>query len=509
MTARLRRSAWCVCICLLVALSHAQEKPTWTANPSYVYQHDSKYPNSVTVRLYLNTCKYDPTTGQILPNQLGAGPFTVKITGVQINPSTPTVGDCSLTTTLDMSNAQPGIESLSVTNNGKDAGFATIALMDATAGPTPNGPEVDVLWEVMTDHICKDNFGNHMPSDLYCIDVKIGNNTGHALQLAGLGFQRKSLQCMDSNKKLHPCTLDGENISTPNVGYQMVRASAQNSAFFTGHNLFVNGMQAVGLLMASFTPFFENSFNKSRWSTGAAIVGTAVPQATNLVSPDLTVRELNNLDDQAFREGKTIPNNTQVRLLVFVQKKSVAEAIMETVPEIKDGTSIDCKDSVPDGYKKRSDKPGMCYPAWENSFKGCLKTLDCSPVVVKLALGRLIIIGDKIDYIQRIVVDSSVLSQQTPTPLAPQTASLAAGPLSGTVTGAGLQDVSKVNVSCPNSADPSKAVNADITTGITASANSVTFSAGGTTVQPNASCVVTVTNKAGQSLAVQTVTPKQ
>ncbi len=501
-----RRRLCLVSICLFAALCGAQEKPTWTANPAYIYQHDGKYPASVTVRLFWNSCLYE--NGQIKPNQLGSGPYTVSVTGVEIKSTTQSPGDCSLTTTLDLSNAQPGLQSINVANNGKDAGFASLGFMDATAGPTPDKPEVDVLWEVLTDHLCKDNFGNHMPSQLYCIDVKIGNNSGHALQLAGLGFMRKSLQCQGADGVRHPCTGDGGDISTPNVGYQMARAAAQNSSLFTARNLFVNGMQAVGLLMASFTPYFENPFSKSRWSTGAAILGTAVPQAAAIVSPDLTVRELNNLDDQAFREGKTIPNNTQARLLVFVQKQSVAEAISEVIPQIEAGTSVTCATPMQIGYKKVHGTSNQCYPAWEDGFKDCLKKLDCSPVVVKLALGKLIIIGDKIDYIQRIVVDSSVVSKETPTPMTLQAATLAASPAQGTITGTGLQDVTKVSLSCKDNSDPSKAATVtDITTGIQTSATQITFSLTGATL-PKEPCSITVTGKSGVSETLPDITPK-
>jgi hypothetical protein len=491
-------------ICLFANLAHSEEKPAWTANPAYIYQQKGSYPSSVTVRLFWNNCQYD-NNGQIEPNQLKTGPYAVSITGVLVNATTPVIGDCSLTTTLDMSNAQPGLQTINVTDKDKkDHGFASIGFMDATAGPTPDKPEVDVLWEVLTDHLCKDNFGNHMPSDLYCIDVKIGNNSGHALQLAGLGFMRKSLLCKTPNGTTTPCNGEKGDIATPNVGYQTVRASSQNSSFYTGRNLFVNGMQAVGLLMASFTPYFENPFNKSRWSTGAAIVSAAIPQASNLVSPDLTIRELNNLDDQAFREGKTIPNNTQVRLLVFVQKKSVAEAISEVIPQIKSASTISGCNDVPLGYKKEK---GTCYPAWEDSFKNCLKKLDCNPVVVKLALGHLVVVGSTIDYIQRIVVDSNVTSQETRTPITPQSAVLSANAEVETITGAGMQDATKLVLTCKDTANATKpAAQTDVTSGIkTKTSTQITFSVAADTLQKGNNCDISVTGKNGDTETLQNI----
>jgi hypothetical protein len=397
---------------------NAQETAAWTANPSAVYQHQGTYPGSISVRLFWNACQYDDK-GQPKPKQLDGKSYSITVTGAGISASQPVVGDCSLTATLNVgSAAAPGMEAANIIKDGADNGFAPIAFMDATAGPTPDKPEVDVLWEVLTDDLCKDNFGNHMPNDLFCVDTKIGNNSGHALQLAGLGFTRKSLQCVDpkiTGDTKHNCTGNPQDgISIPNVSYQIARASEQYGSQITARNILANSVQALGLLMASFTPFFENSFSKSRWSTGAAIVGTGFTQAINLIAPDLTVRELQNLDDQAFRDGKLIPNNTQVRLLVFVQKKSLAEAIGEVVPQIKSANQVACTTPRQDGYKPVPGVPGQCYPAWEDGFKDCLKKLSCNPVVVKLALGRMVIIGDSIDYIQRVVVDSNVTSQEVP-----------------------------------------------------------------------------------------------
>src|ERR1700691_4961158 len=177
-------------------LLNAQEKAAWTANPAAVYQHQGTYPGSISVRLFWNACQYDDK-GQPKPKQLDGKSYSVTVTGAGVSSSQLVVGDCSLTATLTISSAAaPGLEALNVTKDGADNGFAPIAFMDATAGPTPSTPEVDVLWEVLTDDLCKDNFGNHMPSYLFCVDVKIGNNSGHSLQLAGLGFTRKRLQCI-------------------------------------------------------------------------------------------------------------------------------------------------------------------------------------------------------------------------------------------------------------------------------------------------------------------------
>jgi hypothetical protein len=188
--------------------------------------------------------------------------------------------------------------------------------------------------------------------------------------------------------------------------------------------------------MASFTPFFLNSFHKSTWAASSAIVGTSLAQAINIIAPDQTLKEINNLDDQAFRDNKVIPNNTQVRLLVFVQKRSLADAIGELVPQIKNADEIKSPCTV--GYKEDSERAGYCFPAWEGSLKNCIKKLSCDPFVVKLALGRMVIVGDKIDYIERVVVASSPTSQEASAAKSPLDPTHGAVGTDVTITGTGF-----------------------------------------------------------------------
>jgi len=141
--ARLNMALFAV-LCLAIPL-HAQEKPAWTASPSVVYQHNGNYPNAVLVRLFFNACGQNnnglPTSGPL------TGTFKITVTGVgvtasQPDPLPPGSTTCSLTTTLTIpASAQPGMEAINITNDGKENGFAFINFLDATAGPTPDKPE--------------------------------------------------------------------------------------------------------------------------------------------------------------------------------------------------------------------------------------------------------------------------------------------------------------------------------------------------------------------------------
>jgi hypothetical protein len=340
------------------------------------------------------------------------------------------VGDCNLTVVLttDTSSVQSGNQFLVVSKQPDKAkpasyeGAAMLAMMDATAGPTPSTPEVDVIWEVISETVCSDSFGNRVPKYLYCIEVKIGNNSSHGLQLAGVGFKIK-----------HPFhgragIPETATLTSANTAYQTTRSLAQAGSDKTFRNLAYRSLEGVGLVMASFTPFFRNSDHKAKWSTGSAIVSGAFVQAFALIAPDLTIRELTNLDDQAFRDGKLIPNNTQIRMIVFVDKALIAGSLPER-----------CRDLLTVPATSTGDP---AKPPTESQVKDCSKSND--PVIVKVLLGDLVIVGDSVDYLQRMVVDTSVTSQEvTPSPTV-QDATATANTI--TLTGTGLTGITAVTV---------------------------------------------------------------
>lgn len=397
-------------------------KAEWTATPGVLRQVQGKYPGSVNVVLYLNNCR--DNSGTLQHKLAGDSVYQIVGSGAGITATAPTVGDCTLTTTLTIDgSAQPGNQFLVVNEkaNGKtdfiSMGAAMLAMMDATAGPTPSTPEVDVLWDVISQHVCSDSFGNHVPKYLYCIEVKIGNNSSHSLQLAGVGFKVK-----------HPfagkADIPGDaRLISPNTAYQTTRSVLQAGQGTTARNLIYNITKSLGLIMASFTPYFHNANSSSKWSTGAAIVSGAFVQTIDLVAPDLTVRELNNLDDQSFRDGKLIPNNTQVRMIVFVDKELIAGTMKERCTEL-----LTVKSTLPSDVE----------------IKKCTNSQD--PTIIKVLLGDLVLVGDSVDYLQRVVVDTSVTSQEVAPAVAINASSADSTSKLVTLGGAGLDGITSISV---------------------------------------------------------------
>jgi hypothetical protein len=397
-------------------------KAEWTANPGVIWQSQKKYPGTVNVVMYLRACTRDGSSK--VQNPLSTTKtYRITVTGAGVSASAPLVGDCTLTTVLTIdASTQPGNQFMVVTDQSDPAkpsveGAAVLALMDSTAGPTPSTPEVDVLWDVISQHVCSDSFGNHVPKYLYCIEVKIGNNSGHSLQLAGVGFK---ISNPFAGRTGIPTNA---TLVSPNTAYQTTRSVLQAGGGTTTRNLIYKSVQAIGLIMASFTPFFSNSSNKAKWSTGAAIVSGAFVQAIDMIAPDLTIRELNNLDDQAFRDGKLIPNNTQIRMIVFVDKELIAGSLEEKCTALLTFNNL---------------------PPSSSDLKKCKGSND--PTIIKVLLGDLVVVGDMVDYLQRMVVDSSVTSQEANPGPSVQDSSWDATANVITLSGTGLKGVHTITV---------------------------------------------------------------
>src|SRR5262249_34675933 len=127
---------------------------------------------------------------------LKAGNYSLLVTGNGITPSgTQNPGKCAIAATFAIDpNTPAGTYSVMLLNSSKPpAGSAALAVLAANAGPIPPGlpPQVDVLWEVMSQNSCSDVFGRRVGQSSYCIQVALGNNSGHPLQLAGIGFTQK------------------------------------------------------------------------------------------------------------------------------------------------------------------------------------------------------------------------------------------------------------------------------------------------------------------------------
>ncbi len=417
-----------------------------TLNPSLIRPANGKLPASISLGVLEDNC--DDKRGLDL-SQGGSAPYAVAVTGSGLSATgKPKVGKCSITTTLTIDpNTPVGDYQVSLLNKDqKIVGSARMSIMDSTAGPIPPGiaPQVDVIWEVMSQKNCGDVFGTRVAASDYCIQIKIGNDSGYAIQLAGIGFKTKLNGISGS-----------PDVTIANSSYASTRAVLQNQQAYSGRNIVYHGLQSVGLIMAAFIPFFgtqhaNGTINNARnhWSTLSSIVSGPVVKGFDTVWPDPAIAQLTNLDDQSFRDSMVIQNNTQIQTVVFVEKQALTYQLkklyqdspnLRTDPNTSNNTDNGNPSDSPSpnktgttdasgtgggqtsaGKSKLSSKEALNVSTVDNSRNSRRPFFPragrFNPLSVKLALGSVVIVGQQIQYLQRIQIQSNAAPATTSVP---------------------------------------------------------------------------------------------
>lgn len=383
--------------------------------PKAIQPANGKLPATMTLAIYEKKC--DDTQGTDLAQGPGA-PYTVLITGAGLMLSSLRASKCSISGSLAIDpNSSGSYTVLLYDKQNNLVGTADMGVLDSGAGPIPPGvnPEVDVMWEVMSQRNCSDVFGKRVSQRLYCIQLKIGNNSGHPIQLAGIGFTNK-LNALKA--------LGAGDVTIANSSYASTRAVLLQSQVWSNRNIIANSLQGAGLIMAASNPFFTNTSQltpKLHFQTVTNIVGSAALQAFNIIVPDPVVPQLKSLDDQSFRDNLVIPNNSQTQTVVFVEKtvlklvfqdlyrqaEQAAEAAKTRAGKIADDTSKEFIAAQAD-ENFLTDVEKELGGALRNSSIPILKSKQKSnPLLVKLALGNVVIVGNEIEYLQRVQIQSS------------------------------------------------------------------------------------------------------
>ena len=373
--------------------------------------------------------------------------------GVKISGDDNTVdGGCTYTAQLTVdASAAFGDVILKLRSSAGTTLTVPFAIAAIAPGPVPPGiePQVDILWSVVPKNVVSDNFGKRVGNNFYCVEIVIGNDTGYDLQLASVGFQvgpigpyakvvadtRKKLadlalqknqdaitsivnQAMAAQDRLKECSktdpkCNSEEITKslddeikritdrvlaaqlagataakaqasllselsqqayaqkiPVSSYRMSRGSVEHGQFWSRRSLILNLVKATGPFLTGFTPFFHVLNHRTNFSQGINIFSDPFEKGIELVFPDETVRQLQRLDEQMLRDGLTVLNNQQLRTRAFIPKN-----LLGLEGKLKDD--------------------------W---------------ATVTQALGTLIIIGDKVQYINRIQVTSVPSTEVKPPP---------------------------------------------------------------------------------------------
>jgi hypothetical protein len=241
---------------------------------------------------------------------------------------------------------------------------------------------------------------------MYCVQVKIGNNSGYPLQIAGMGFSRK-LGAL--------AALGSPLVTIANSSYASTRAILVHHQAISTRNVGYNILQSSGLILAASAPFFNRQNPKKNLLALSTIVNGPLQQAYNLIFPDPIVRQLGNLDDQSFRDNVVIPNNAHMQTVVFVEKQALTQSLEELQIRLsKAETEASGRTPQTPADKVNSDLLKKMRVESSNTAKNSKRPLiprprtgAGSPLLVKLALGDLVIVGDQIAYLQRVQVVSS------------------------------------------------------------------------------------------------------
>jgi hypothetical protein len=463
--------------------------------PKVIQPANGKLPASMTLVVSESNC--DDKTGTDLTQGVSA-PYSLAITGSGLTLASQSVSKCAITAALTIDPNAAGPYQVILVDKAKNTvGLADIGVLDSSAGAIPPGlnPDVDVMWEVMSQNNCSDAFGKRVAQSLYCVQLKIGNNSGHPIQIAGIGF---------TNKLKALAAIGIPQVTIANSSYASTRAVLLQSQVWSNRNIIANSLQGAGLIMAGFTPFFSGSRHtdpKLHYTTLTTIVSGAALQAYNLIVPDPTVPQLKSLDDQSFRDNMVIPNNSHTQTVVFVEKQVLTTALQELNIELKDAAAITQKQAQTaraeaqaakttastskanaassgaetaakmDAETKTADAERLqvtaetlnkiatssqktirnsTRPAWHPwKLKG-----QPDPLLVKLALGNVVIVGDEIEYLQRVQIQSSAAPSAV-SPLTASPSSLAFGdqmvaqpssPKTVTLTNTGSASITNLNL---------------------------------------------------------------
>jgi hypothetical protein len=384
----------------------------------------------------LVTLKACPASGSPSPFDKD---HSVTISGSDITTSGAQVSQCSISLAATVA-AKPARRDaiIYVTNSqGQRLGSFNFEIVDIPPGPIPPGlqPQVDVMWDVMSDANCSDQFGVRLARRYFCIDVVLGNNSGYPLLIAGVGFLRNA---------------EGFEYRESAASYLTTRAVIQEQQVYSARNMTLRGLQAAGLVIGAFAPFSGNAGRRGRISLWGSIIGTTLASAWDSFAPDPTVKQTGNLDDAALRDGKLIPNNSPVRFVIFVDRDTLMPLLLRDAKQLRLQAEVYTRQSA--NLQARMDASldyaerqvlytaknlakaqaaalneladryslGNCgTPRGTNLFmQRKYAPLEKNLLEVRRALGKLIVVGDQIEFKQRIQVDASAVNPEVqPAPL--------------------------------------------------------------------------------------------
>ncbi len=242
-------------------------------------------------------------------------------------------------------------------------------------GPIPPGVdpkgEVDLAYDILPYRVTSDNFGRRVAETYFAVEATVGNNTGYKLLLTSLFFR--------------PTIFTGKGAIlalTPNTQYGAVRSTLEREQQVGRRAITVGVTRGIIPMLAASTPLLAMGFT-SEFAVATTLYGLG-EKVFELVYPDKTVRQLIALDSRTFRDGMVLNSNEQKPILFFIHREIVMCA-------------------VKDPNCAKSDAAPTRDPLLANRLNFAR---EFNPAKVKLKLGALNLIGEKVQFANRLVVSS-------------------------------------------------------------------------------------------------------
>jgi hypothetical protein len=260
----------------------------------------------------------------------------------------------------------------------------------ADRGPIPPGLEeqADISWKVLPRRAAHDSFGRAFVNRYFVIEVVIGNNTGYDLQITSIGF-------------VPPVPVIPLDAPIPTDAYNVGRSTLEEEQQSGVRAIMVNSIRAVGPVLTGTGLFFKVASRQATFNGIVGVISNPFEKGFELAYRDKTVDQLNRLDNRALRDSVIIPNNISQRLTVFMSRELV---------ECQDGKTKRSGD-------KQADK-ALCN--WVPGTKEDVRlphNNDFEPEMVMQRLGKLVVVGRKIDYLNRVRVVATPQPITSPPPV--------------------------------------------------------------------------------------------
>ncbi len=225
-------------------------------------------------------------------------------------------------------------------------------------------------------------------------------------------------------------------------------------------------------------------------------------QAFNIISPDPILSQLNNLDDQSFRDNIVIPNNAQIQTIVFVEKQALTTSLLNLKIQLSNAAADPTQIAGTEGQTKAAvlkELANETEVSVNNSKRPRLLKGKQDPMLVKLALGSVVIVGQTIEYLQRVQVQSNASGPSAgAVSVTPSNVSLAlstaAAPTTQQFTAAVTNDQNSAGVTWALSGANCQAATCGTLTNQTTT--TVTYTAPNAQPLPNNTVTLTATSKA-------------